>query len=589
MRGQLSIWNPAGTTLLLDCSEITTSCVARDGEHGNESLEAEIDVPFHIVFNFFQQLGALQVRANWGGYGIFRGRLEDPTQIIETDVSLKIVALGYWSAFSDTFYTAMWSITDLSLFRTISKLELFNRRPERYEIKISDRILIVPRKNEQFGGGASDLKIGSVVYNIPDDSTKEIIGISFDYQFIAPTNWIFQCNAATFDYATLTNVLSVNATGALITASVNATFTARNRIVFDLLYNSGVATTYTGETGDGAYVDISNVRVVTSTTNRINTTLTANRAAGSNVTATVGSTARMYIGQKLQINAGTATSETVTVLSIGSATQFNATFVNAYTTGQAVQAHVVYPDEIIKDCITTVNTLNPTQIIADTSGVGSQAIDLDNAVFEDVTCADVINDVIKRGDAATTPKVWIAQVFDDQKLLVKQLGTGRAWVTDIEDLQVVRSLTQLFNSIYAIYKTADNRKMRSPVSANAPSVTKFGITRRKGVQVDTTSETIATQYRDVYLAAYQDPIPRASVKITFIEDNAGLNYKLFAVRSNDQITFRNLPAILGIVYDKIRTLVIKRRTYDLIKDEITVDLESNLPSIDQQLARVLKR
>jgi hypothetical protein len=64
------------------------------------------------------------------------------------------------------------------------------------------------------------------------------------------------------------------------------------------------------ETGVFATI-ITNHRVVSSSANRVNTTLTAARAASANVTATVGSTARMYVGMQLVMNSAGNPSEIV--------------------------------------------------------------------------------------------------------------------------------------------------------------------------------------------------------------------------------------------------------------------------------------
>jgi hypothetical protein len=299
----------------------------------------------------------------------------------------------------------------------------------------------------------------------------------------------------------------------------------------------------------------------------------------------------MFVGQKLNIsNAAGTVGETVTVLSIGSSSQFNATFINAYAIGEIVRAHVIYPDEIIKDCVTFMDGVNATQIDVDVTAVQSQAIDIDQAVYEDVYPTEIINQLIAKSDTQVPPRQWVAMVYDNQRLIVRPRGTGLAWYTDITSLQIVRTLTELYNSTYVVYKdVANKRNLRTTTNADANSVAKFQITRRKAVVVDTTSVTFAGQVRDSVLALQLDPIPRASITLERVFDARGSPYPLFFMHADDTLTLRNIPPILGgSVYDKIRTLVITRTDYDVIAGTMKLELEIPMPNVDVQLAKALK-
>jgi hypothetical protein len=254
-----------GGRLLLDATSYANNVQFSTNEHGFDRLSAFIRMPIDKSFQRYDQIGSLHVAIYYGAFVVWEGRIEDVS--IQSG-GIQIVAYGYQRALSDVPYTALWSKTTYDDFRPILVTELFNRRSERYEIDLENRIFIAPRKNESFGGAASDLKIGSMVYVIPDQSVRELVAISFDYAFIAPTNWIFQCNATTSAYGSSVGITSVNATGALLTGSINTTFSARNRVAFEMLYNVGAATTYTGETGD-AYVRITNLRIKTTTTSTV--------------------------------------------------------------------------------------------------------------------------------------------------------------------------------------------------------------------------------------------------------------------------------------------------------------------------------
>jgi len=587
MQMQLAIFNPVTDVLIADWSNRVTSCSMRSGTHGYESCEAAINVPFFEAFLYYQQLGPLKLRVSWGSYRVWEGRLEDPTQFTGTSSGLKVTAFGAWVAFNDVPYTALWSDTKFDGWREYLSTDDVGFNESLYEFDTNSRISIVARKNEIFGS-TGVLKEGGQVYDRLDQSSRQITGISFDFQLSAPTNWVGRLISYTINPYTFVAVpWTLNGNGGIQGGAVNITLTACDRLVFGLRYNAADAA-YVGETGN-TYLRITNLRIVTSTANRVNTTLTANRAAGSNVTATVGTTARMFVGGKLQINQSAAPSETVTVLSIGGATTFNATFIGSYVSGNAVQGHIIYPDEIIKNCVSTVNALNPTQLSSDVTLIQSQSVDIDQSIYEDVYPTEIINQLLTKSDNAALPRQWVALVYDNQRLIVRPRGSGAVWFADISSLDVVRTLTNLYNSLYAVYSDSSNkRNLRTAVSTDAASVTKFQITRRKAVTIDTTDSPNAIRSRDAVLALQTDPIPRAQITLDRIFDASGTANPLFMVHSDDTLTLRNLPPILGGIYDKIRTLVITRTDYNITTNALTLELEIPIPNIDVQLAQALK-
>lgn len=587
MQMQLAIYAISTNQLLADWSTRVLRCNVRTGAHGYESCTAELAIPFLEAFLYYQQLGPLKLKVNWGSYRVWEGRLEDPTQFAKTTVGLQITAFGGWVAYNDAPYIALWSDITLDKWRMMTSVDAATRTPEKYAFSNQSELFVGLVKNTTY---TLNVDIAQPCYQAPDGNSRGIVGISFDYSVLLPNNWQLFVQSFDSTFTFVQNNLILTANGALQTGSVNLAGLTSCQIISFLVYNNAATAVYAGETGVN-YFRASNIRIVTSTANRISTSLTANRAAGANVTATVGSTAGMYVGQKLQIKAGTVNgSETVTVLSIGSSTQFNATFVNNYVIGDGVTAHVVYPDEVYKDCVAALNTLNSTQVASDTALIQSQTADIDQAIFEDEYPTDIINKLLAKADNQTPPRQWVALVYDDQRLIVRPRGSGTAWYTDITSLEVVRTLTQLYNSVYAVYKDVNSkRNLRTAANTDSASVTKFGITRRKAVKVDTTNSVQASKVRDAVLALQLDPVPRANVSIDRVFDVRGLPFPLFMVRADDTLTLRNLPPTLAAtLYDKIRTLVITRTDVDMLAGSISLELEVPLPDIDVQLALALK-
>lgn len=591
MRIQIAVWSINNQAMLADWTVRIASAVMRTNQHGNESLELEVRLPFYEAFNYYKQRGPLEIRVQWGPKPLWIGRIEDPTQFAHVQSGLKVIALGQWSALNDTTNITFWSKTGFEHFRPFTPFEVAGNVTDRYAYNTSNQVYIAPQKNALLGNTGT-LKSAMVGYITPKLGARTIVGASFDFVHVATAaGWraAFQTRAA--DFTGLANPWLIQSVGAgTVIGSFFVTFAAGAIVDFFLDFNAADAVN-AAETGAN-YLKITNLRMVGSTTNQINTTITVVRTNGVGVTVTVGSTTNMYAGQRLIIGSGTANSESVLITSIASATTFVATIVNApgggYAIGTTVQAFLIFPDEIIKDIITTTNAFNSSQLSAITTYVQSQAIDVDQAVYEDLKQQEIVNSLIERGDRQAVPRQWSALVEEDKILRVQPRGSGKVWYTDIVGLDVARSLQDLYTQAYPVYDSPnDDVKVRLAATSDTAAFNRYGINRRLAVQVDTTLDAVASQIRDMTLTNQKDPIPQATVEIKSISDDKGNPQPLFNVRADDVLVLRNLPTLLGTAYDRIRVLVIVRTEYNLIENTIKLDLELPTPNTNVQLARAL--
>lgn len=576
----------SGGVLLLDCSPFAQSCEVSTGEHGFEQLNASMTRGLADAFRFYDQPGMLYLGLFAGGQIVWEGRLEDPTLFAGPEGSgLTAQALGYWRALSDVPVTVFFSMTDVSQFRPMLQTEVSTSRPDRFNLDTNNRIYIAPVKGATLGttGGA---KFGPLCYLTPDDTLRGINGVQFDFELVSPAaNWrgFFRTRDASF--TGIANVWTLASAGAgTLTGAIFATFTSAAIVDFSMDFNAADAA-FAGETGS-AYLKITNMRLVSITTNAVNTTLTANRNAGTNVTATVGSTTNMYVGQRLVMNSGGAASESVVVLSIGSSTQFNATFVNNYTSGQAVQGHIIYADQIVGYLAAgVVAVLNPSQLSTNTALIQSPGLDLQDEVYEDAVVGDVFTRLASLGDNQTTPRMWEVGVWENRALFFRPQNTAsRAWFVDATDLQIARTLEDLANSVYAVYKEAAGRLLRTAVTSDATSVARYGVTRRAAISADTTSATQAGVQQAAALADRKDPKPRASIQFDAVYDAAGARYPLWLVRAGDTMTIRNLPPNISTAVDRIRTFRISHTSYDAIADTLQIEPEAAPQTLEVALA-----
>lgn len=572
----------SGGKLILDATPLASGVKFSTGEHGHERLTAFVRLPLFESFGLYSRYGLPHVLLSDPAMldGAFIGRLED---VAIQAGGVQITAYGYWRAFSDVPYTALWSKTTLDGFRPVTTEEGSAFFPTRFQFETQNRLVIMPVKGSTQGNTVGPHG-GGLAYFLPDGSTRDIVGLQFAAEIVAPAaNWrsIAQTRDSSFGGIANHWTFTTSSSGTT-TRAVHVTFSSNARSVVFFFDLQAANTTFSAETGD-AYLRISQLRIVTSTANRINTTLTANCNAGTNVTATVGSTSGMYVGMELVIDSGNANSEIVTVLSIGSSTQFNATFANNHTSGQAVQGFRITPDEVIKDVVARIVTLNPSQLSSNTAHIESQSIDLLNEQYEDASGSDVVSRLVALGD--NQARRWVARVWGRHVYVHPNTSNVREWYVDATDLQIDRSLDLVRNSAYAVYTDANQRQLRGTVETNVASVARYGVTRRVHVPVDTTNATQANYQRDLVVADGKDPAPKARVTFNRVYDAHGVAFSPMLVRTGDTITIRNLPPIAIQDIDRIRTFRIAHTEYDCDSGVISIEPEGGFDSLEFVLAR----
>lgn len=574
----------ASGALVLDATAYTRSCTITTDAHGFESLSATVDRALTDAFRIYDY-PLLYVGLSAYGSIVWEGRLEDPTLTVGAQGSgLTIQALGYWRAMSDLpAYIAFWSKSTVEGFRPFTTddggLAVV---PDRFNFDVQNRIFITPINGSTQGIAAGDAMIG---YQTPYGNTRGITGAQFAWELTVPeANWRAAIQNRNADFSGIANPWLFTSGGAgTTTRATHVTFASAQIVNFFLDRNIANAV-YAVDTGVN-YLKITRLRLVSSTTNEISTTLTANRAAGAGVTATVGSTAGMYVGQELCINSANNPSEIVTVTSITNSTQFVATFVNAYVIGNAVQGFRVFADEIVSHMAASyVSATNADQLSSSTALIQSPGLDLLNEEYKDVSPADVATHLATLGSSSGAR--YEVGVYEDRKLFFRPINSAaRAWYVDATDLQIARTLEALANVVYATYSDASGRRIITANGVDSASIARYGLIRLGIVDGNTTSVTQAGTIRDTALADTKDPKPRATIAFNAIYGASGERYPLWLVRSGDTITIRNLPVGISTSVDRIRTFRITHTSYDAVADTLSVEPELPPPTLEVMLAR----
>lgn len=576
MKLQLRLQNTAKTEQILDASHVIRECTFSSNLHGVEAINVKIEQSVRKNLQLYTKEGLLDLEINQGPTTIANARVEDPGIAIGGDVnSVSLKSLGYWRAFSDIPYSAMWSMTDYGQFREITSAEVATRTPEKYQTDTNGRLYIAPRKGETY-----QINNCSLNYITPNNSGRLIVGLQFDYRFRFPTNWIGRVITHNLWMQNGEVLITLSGNGSTQTGSAWVTSTGRPSVYMDLYYN-GTAT-YAGETGD-AFFEITNLRLVSSLTKSIQTTLTASASAGSNVTLSVASSEGMYIGQQILIGSSATAMERVTITAINSNTSITiASLAANKSNGALVRAHKITPDQIVFDCANIVSSVNPNQLSNNLGLIQNINRDIsDTLVFEDADMSEILADIAQKGDGSQPYEIGVNT--NRQCYFRPQYSTAKTWYVYADDLTLERSFSALYNSAYGQYQGTKSETMRTAIATDTDSAARHGLIRRQAVKSDTMSSVVALAERDSSIANTKDTKPRAQFPIEKIFSQAGIPANVAEIRAGDLLILQNPPATGEI--DAAAEMRISRTELDLITGVLTVEPELPLPTVDVQLAR----
>lgn len=236
---------------------------------------------------------------------------------------------------------------------------------------------------------------------------------------------------------------------------------------------------------------------------------------------------------------------------------------------------------VVKGLLDHIVTANPTQLSAEISEIKETGIAIDQAVYEDARPADIMTELAAIGDDQTPPQQFAVQVWEDRRLTFAPVNREtRHWYVDVVDIQVERSFSNMYNSIYAVYNLRDRGNLRT----DAATTGGYGVTRMGFVDVKSVSSSLAEQFRDAAIEDQGRERPRASIKTTGLYDNLGVEHPLYLVRAGDTITLRNLPPDLGEL-DNLRTFRVGYTRYYAATDTLEPEPEDPIPSIAVVIAR----
>lgn len=225
-------------------------------ERGFGGFTAEIHLTMTEAMKFYGRKSVAHAVLSDGAHSVWEGRLED---IAITGHGLDVTGYGYWRAFSDTLYTALWSDTSTADWDILDEDIFANAKPKRFQQDNNNRLYGAASKGATHGPNHR-LYVG---YRIPHNSARDIVAFSFDYEFTAATNWYIYVNTADWSYTWADSPWGIGGNGGTQTGSQSLTFTACKALYISFWF-AGTEAEYTGES-DATYFKLTNLRVKTTT------------------------------------------------------------------------------------------------------------------------------------------------------------------------------------------------------------------------------------------------------------------------------------------------------------------------------------
>lgn len=540
--------------------------------------------PADFLF-FFNNMHFYIIHFYSNGELLGKGRLED-LQFSE-EGNCTFTALGYWRALNDYYYTAFWSNTLYDGFKQTGFVQQANRVEEKFNFDTTLRLQIGLVKNATYVNGAD---VGSFYYDIPYGSVTTITGVQFDYSVLLPANWNAVAEMYTDNlFGGGNTVWTLTASGVVQSGTIHLTPAAGKGVLsFSIYNNTGANQNYAGENA-AAYLRITNLRFTGSPTNvnRVNTTISspAGPFMGSTV-VTPASMANIYVGQRLHIKQGGATGAESVIVTAVTATTFTATFVNNHIAGEAIQALVIYADEVVKHILDKVTLLNPSQLSTSTALIQSPVVDLFNRSYEDQPSDKVVEALANEGDFIDRIK-YETGVYEKQLLYFRPVQTVyNTWYVSILNPKFSFSLADLYNAAYVKYKDTSDVPIRSPVDTDIPSINRYGLERIAFVNQDTTNATLALFARLAEIVDNKDLHAKIEIKIDKVYNAAGARAPLHSIRNGDVCKILNLPAIVinNVTLDRMRTFIVFETSFDLEANRLTVTPDQPLNYLDYLVA-----
>lgn len=246
----------------------------------------------------------------------------------------------------------------------------------------------------------------------------------------------------------------------------------------------------------------------------------------------------------------------------------------------------IHGGTIASALVDVVSSVNAGQVDTSKEYILSPGYDLTDEVYEDMAPADILDKLIALGDNQTPPRLWQWSVWEGRKLRFEPRGTNaKTWYINAAAIELNRTLSQLTNSAYAVYRDSSGGTLRTATASDSASVAAYGLTRRQAVTAETANAAQAAVTRDAVILDGKRLKPQANAyAVSALYHASGGRVPAYYARPGDTIVVRNVPPLRG---ESAGTGVTSFRivTTEYQNGVNTVTPESPIPTLDTLLAR----
>lgn len=232
--------------------------------YGGMDVEMSFFLPCSLNVDY-PYIGYGQKAELW--YGLTRIFLTEQREIEESKEGdtegINVRCVGYRVFLDDYCYGGkgkLWVDTRYEKWKETTSKEVSTRNPERYRMDMQNRLFIAPVKNENFGNTDNFGQLGALWHY------GNVKRVTFDYNIdlqASNGNWIARLRASDADWGW--HELLWDKSGVTESGSEDITLTpARPRLLF-YLYWPNAAADYPNTTGEGVWIQITNLKVYGST------------------------------------------------------------------------------------------------------------------------------------------------------------------------------------------------------------------------------------------------------------------------------------------------------------------------------------
>lgn len=569
---QISIYNSTRTKFIDATPYLRGVPQFTKGEHGMERCDVALDLGRDDAIKLLMIKGTPNLFVHAGDLA-WRGRVEDVTVDNEGAV---LVGYGLWSILDDEQdYTELWSTTDYSRWESLTE-EQIATVTDAYRAETNDRLYIAPRK----GSTVADGERGGLFLPIPDGSTRNIVGIQFEYEIVGGGYWqVLLRRWAASSFTTPTTIWNPSlSTHGTYTGAVCATFTGSPLLTFELVSLENETTLGTTLPAIDTTLAPSSPQVNTTykASAIANTTYGSNIATGSQV-VTPASMSAIAVNEKLWIK-GTGAGEVVTVTAVTGPT-FTATYSLAHTAPIAIQTAVSGSRIVTPTSMT--NIVVGTKLLFNTASILAEKVSVSAVTGTTFTASFKNTHIITGGEAIRAADDWAVPEIDTTMASAHAAGAATitpgsmaniaagislvvGWGSEAEETVTVSSVTgTTFNCTLAYGHVLGSKIRNTATSCTVRPNSMTGIATGLNLdiggrnrEVVTVTATTATTFTAVFLYGHPGDAP-----VTLAKEQTVTPASMTDIRAGKDYQIGNESGVSGSDVERIKIRSITGSTF----------------------------